>query len=117
MNTTPIEKCSIGADAEYDVRIAKSKGWSEFEIYPNGNLIGTSPAGTKYEPVPQYAEMLKEAAPDLLAALKPFADYFEGDLSDVGGGTMVAPPFLLQRFKDAKAAIVRATGENTEKGK
>lgn len=70
MNTTPIEQCAIGADAEYDVKIAREKGWHTFSIYPNGNLIGTSPEGIADEPVPQYARMLREAAPELLAALE-----------------------------------------------
>jgi hypothetical protein len=63
-----------------------------------------------HEAVASYDAVCAQNA-DLLAALKPFADYFEGDLGNVGGGTLVAPPFPLQRFKDAKAAIVRATGE------
>lgn len=70
MNTTPIEKCYIGADAQYDVEVAAANGWSNFSIYPNGRLIGTSPAGINDEPVPQYASYLKERAPKLLAALK-----------------------------------------------
>lgn len=41
----------------------------------------------------------------LRAALKPFAEYFEGDLFELGGGTSVAPAFPLQVFKDAKAAL------------
>ena len=46
----------------------------------------------------------------LAAALKPFADFFEGDLTNVGGGTETAPTFKIQNFKDAKAAIAAAEG-------
>lgn len=46
----------------------------------------------------------------LAAALKPFADFFEGDLTNVGGGTEAAPTFKIQNFKDAKAAIAAAEG-------
>ena len=70
MNTTPIEKCSIGPDAELTVRLATEKGWSRFLIFPNGNLIGTSPDGIEDEPVPNFGRILKDAAPDLLAALE-----------------------------------------------
>lgn len=41
----------------------------------------------------------------LAAALKPFADFFDGDLSSVGGGTFIAPTFKVQNFKDAKEAL------------
>lgn len=47
----------------------------------------------------------------LLAALKPFADYFDGNLENVGGGTVVSVPFTVQQFKDAKAAIAAAESE------
>lgn len=40
------------------------------------------------------------------AALKPFATFFHGDLSAVGGGTHVCPSYELQVFKDAKAAYL-----------
>jgi hypothetical protein len=68
MNTTPIEKCAIGLEAEYDVKVATERGWSKFEIFPNGNLIGTSPMGETEMPVPRYRRALNNAAPDLLAA-------------------------------------------------
>jgi len=106
MNTTPIEKCSIGKDAEYDVKVAASKSWSEFEIYPNGNLIGTSPTGMKYEPVPRYAEMLREAAPDLLTAICDLLPYVESCV-EWEQSDCPAKADLLR----IKSAIARATGE------
>ena len=63
MNTTPIEKCSIGPDAELTVRLATEKGWSRFLIFPNGNLIGTSPDGIEDEPVPNFGRILAEFRP------------------------------------------------------
>lgn len=42
---------------------------------------------------------------ELKAALKPFADYFEGDLKGVGGGTAIAPEMTMQPFKNAKELL------------
>lgn len=69
-NATPIEKCFIGADGQYDVEAAAKNGWSNFAVFPNGRLIGTSPTGETEVPVPEYHRMLIAAAPKLLAALK-----------------------------------------------
>ena len=77
MNTTPIEKCSIGTDAEYTVKIATERGWSDFSIYPNGNLEGKAPNG-ETDFVPNYARMAKDAAFDLLAALESLGVKPEG---------------------------------------
>ena len=41
----------------------------------------------------------------LTDALAVFANYFDGDLSEIGGGTHVAPVFKLRVFKDAKQAL------------
>jgi hypothetical protein len=77
-STTPIEKCSLGKNATYDAGIATSKGWTNLAIYPNGNLVGTSPSGIDDEFVPRYAEMLAECAPDLLRVLGDLRSYVAG---------------------------------------
>ena len=74
MNTTPIEKCAIGAHAQRTVDIATKKGWSNFSIFPNGNLYGIAPDGQESH-VPDYAQREKDAAPLLLAAAKRIAAY------------------------------------------
>lgn len=56
------------------------------------------------------AATLRAQVAALVDALKPFADYFTDDLTIVGGGTIVAPAFTVQHFKDAKAAIAAAEG-------
>jgi hypothetical protein len=38
-------------------------------------------------------------------ALKVFAEYHTGDLSNVGGATLISPQFSAQAFKDAKKAL------------
>lgn len=48
---------------------------------------------------------LQDRRDSLAAALRPFADFYEGDLASVGGGTQVAPMMPVQFFKDAKAAM------------
>lgn len=48
------------------------------------------------------------ASKKMAEALLPFASFFEGDLSSVGGGTLVSPTFTVQQFKDAKAALLAA---------
>jgi hypothetical protein len=48
------------------------------------------------------------AVPDVLKALEPFAAYFSGDLANVGGGTLILPSFTVQKFKDARAALLKA---------
>lgn len=65
--------------------------------------------------LPHYTSLEIEAnaraiasVPKLLAALEPFASFFNGDLADVGGGTLVTPSLKLQAFKDAKAALIEA---------
>lgn len=56
-------------------------------------------------------ERLRAQNAQLLAALRPFAEYFDGDLATIGGGTLVSLQFNLQLFKDAKAAIAAAESE------
>lgn len=56
-------------------------------------------------------DALRAQNAQLLAALRPFAEYFDGDLATIGGGTMVSLQFKLQLFKDAKAAIAAAESE------
>jgi len=56
-------------------------------------------------------DALRAQNAQLLAALRPFAEYFDGDLTTIGGGTMVSPQFKLQLFKDAKAAIAATESE------
>lgn len=76
--TTPIAECSIGRDAEYTVKVATQRGWSDFSIYPNGTLEGKAPNG-ETDFVADYARMAKDAAFDLLAALEallPLVDRF-----------------------------------------
>lgn len=47
-------------------------------------------------------------------ALKPFADYFDGDLKGVGGGTFATAIMKIQSFKDAKLALTKKTkGDGT----
>lgn len=50
-------------------------------------------------------ERLRAVNVRLIAALRPFAEYFEGDLASIGGGTRITPEFKVQRFIDAKAAL------------
>jgi len=50
------------------------------------------------------ARVLERECAGLRAALKPFAEVFDGDLNQVGGGTLVAPMLKAQLFKDAKRA-------------
>lgn len=40
-----------------------------------------------------------------IEALRAFADMYEGDLSCVGGGTLVTMEMNVQKFKDAKESI------------
>ena len=47
----------------------------------------------------------QERCDKMEAALEPFASCHDGDLSQIGGGTVVSAQFKLQVFKDAKAAI------------
>lgn len=42
-------------------------------------------------------------------ALEPFANFHDGDLSNVGGGTLVSPEFRMQVFKDAQTALAAIT--------
>ena len=102
-NTTPIEKCSLGKNATYDAKIAMSKGWTNLAIYPNGNLIGTSPCGIDDEFVPRYAEMLAECAPELLAALEKAKKQLEWYENAITGEDYNDP--------DLNALIARAKGE------
>lgn len=103
MNTTPIEKCSLTPDAELTVKLATEKGWSHFSIFPNGNLIGTSPDGIEDERVPDFGRILKDAALELLTALEAFAEpHFMGD------HYVRFAPRLIQ---NARAAIAKAKGE------
>ena len=51
---------------------------------------------------------------DLVAALEAFASVFEGNLENVGGGTLTSPSLKMQFFKDAKAALARVHGEADE---
>lgn len=60
MNTTPIEQCSLSADAEYTIKAATERGWSRFVIFPSGALLGTSPDGVEDEPVPNYGQTAKD---------------------------------------------------------
>lgn len=57
-----------------------------------------------------------EAAERLAEALLPFAESYDGDLANVGGGTLLAPQLKCQAFKDAKAALAafRAAKEATK---
>ena len=119
MNTTPIEQCSLSADAEYTIKAATERGWSRFVIFPSGALLGTSPDGVEDEPVPNYAQMLKDAAPELLAALE--AGYndlrtrliqyaqsaFGASYEDAVKYTDTGVPVLAQM----RAAIAKAKGE------
>ena len=41
----------------------------------------------------------------LRAALQPLADLLDGDLENVGGGTLIAPTIKVQMVKDAKCAL------------
>ena len=109
MNTTPIEQCSIGKDAQYDVQVATAKGWSNFAIFPNGRLVGTSPSGAENEIVPQYAEMLKECAPELLAVLEEARDWIEARLPD---STPMMRGDGQQKLDKMRAAIAKAKGES-----
>lgn len=42
---------------------------------------------------------------ELEGALKIFADFLEGDLKSVGGGTAVSPDMTMQPFKTAKELL------------
>lgn len=107
MNTTPIEQCSLSADAEYTVREATERGWSRFAIFPSGALLGTSPDGVEDEPVPNYAQTVKDAAPELLAVVEAYLQWHDGDESDE----------TMKRWLDVegipamRAAIAKAKGE------
>lgn len=50
---------------------------------------------------PRLLHRIKE----LETALKMFADYFDGDLVNVGGGTMIAPEMTMHPFKIAKQLL------------
>jgi len=108
MNTTPIEKCYLSKDARYDVQVATAKGWTNFAVFPNGRLVGTSPSGVENEIVPQYAEMLKENAPELLAALEAARDWIEARLPD---STPMMRGDGQQKLDKIRAAIAKAKGE------
>lgn len=105
MNTTPIERCVIGAHAELTVKLAKEKGWSNFSIFPNGSLWATSPEGIETV-VPNYAQTLKDAAPDLLAALKSCVIFMETAAKDT-----IDAEYAGLVLRPAKAAIASAEGE------
>ena len=109
MNTTPIEQCSIGHDAEYTVKEATERGWSKFSMFPNGNLIGTSPEGTENEPVPNYAQTLKDAAPELLAALE-WQEMTDNELREHGANP-VWETLQKSAAQKRRAAIAKAKGE------
>ena len=47
----------------------------------------------------------KQVIENLKDALKVFADYFEGDLKNIGGGTRIMPAMTMQPFKDAKRLL------------
>lgn len=104
-NTTPINECSIGADAEYTVKVATARGWSDFAIYPNGMLEGVNPDGQR-DFVPDFAKMAKDAAFDMLAALKQIAQ-LEADRV----GIWTWKDLACDAERIARAAIAKATGE------
>lgn len=56
------------------------------------------------------AAALRAQVAALVAALKPFANYFGGKIENGGSGTIVAPQFAIQCFRDAYAAIAAAEG-------
>lgn len=117
-NTTPINECSIGADAEYTVKVATARGWSDFAIYPNGTLEGVNPDGQR-DIVPDFARMAKDAAFDMLAALEAgYSDLrtrliqyaqsnFGASYDEAATYTDTAVPVL----EKMRAAIAKATGE------
>jgi len=102
---TPIAECSIGAGAQYTVDQATQRGWSSFAIYPNGMLEGVNPDGRR-EFVPDYAQMAKDAALDLLKACEMFIEDFEQPLTSVGLRVRV------DTVDAMRAAIAKATGEH-----
>ena len=69
--------------------------------YPGGDVVPYETARDLQNEL--EAERAKVAK--LTAALAVFANYFDGDLSEIGGGTRVAPVFKLQVFKDAKETL------------
>ncbi len=100
-HTTAIEDCSIGEKEALTVKMATERGWSGFRIFPNGTLWAIKPSGTDSDYVPDYAQILQDAAPDLLAAceaaeklLVKIGDPFDGD--------------DWQAVQDIRAAIAKA---------
>ena len=100
-------------------------GWGPHSTLPNRIRInddavgivafvehhGNGTGNDKYPTDEDYKRAhLMKSAPELFAALKPFAEFFTDSLNDVGGGTRVAPSFPVQVFKDAMAAIAKAEG-------
>jgi hypothetical protein len=62
----------------------------------------------------QVARALELECAGLRAALKPFAEVFDGDLGQIGGGTLVSPQLKAQLFKDAKRALNPTPGGTGE---
>jgi hypothetical protein len=85
-----------------------------FSCGPRGDLMLRDAAKDRLIPFsPDHPDArLWVAAPDLLEALKPFAEICPGSLDGVGGGTQIAPTITVQMVKEARAAIARATPES-----
>jgi len=108
-HTTAIEDCSIGEEEKLTVKLATERGWSGFRIFPNGNLWAVHPDCPDGGPVPDYAQTLRDAAPELLAACEMESGFREINFSNYDEDDVRRLQDWAFAFVDAaRAAIAKA---------